>query len=320
MVHRKTSSFLVEILSMSFLEQPKKIDTSCKMNGEADMLVERIMEHSSSSRTRSHNRSQSLTLVQYKAFNLTEHNNINSFKRSSLKNKATNEENQVSKHCERENKNREIERCIHLNRVHFSSFDDEIRDENSNSVPHNHNLLERFMLQHGALSIFDNKNIKNNVDACLFYDANDLTNDEKKALITQNMLFSPSKSTPDYNNTTTREQLATLMSPDDAAPITSVPSNEKKKMKPSPNCNSNEKEDSAFPIFIACNKIPFKTFESEVVGSDNSSSNVTSNKPKEYYYQNNNNLRSFPMKPRSEYNFQSVFPERLHLPDLRMDL
>merc|ERR1712232_713657 len=76
---------------------------------------------------------------------------------------------------------------------------------------------------------FDNKNIKNNVDACLFYDANDLTDDEKKALITQNMLFSPSKSTPDYNNTTTREQLATLMTPGDAAPITFVPSILKKK-------------------------------------------------------------------------------------------
>lgn len=309
MVHRKTLSLPVDILSMAFLEQPMKIRTLCRKASEK-ALVEGMNTCNISGqgagctsvvvkKLRSHNRSKS-ALSHYKVG--MEHNTMNSFMHKSLDCGSTNQEKQITTQA--------LGQCIHFKQA--SSSDVEIRDENSNSVAHDHNILERFLLQNvdGTPSESINKHLMNNFNTDSFY-VDSPAHDEKEVLITQNRLLSPLKSTlnSNKNNSIALQEFVALNTPDDAASITHIPSNPKKKLTLSP-------DGSSFPTFIACNKIPFDTFEFDVVNKNISSNR--NNKPKEYYHQDSNILRLFPTEYTSEYDFQYI-PNRLYLPNLCMD-
>lgn len=285
MVHRRTSSLpVVEISSMAFLEQPKKINA----NRTTNALGEGMATCSSSSqefactsaavkKTKSHHRSKSSASLDYKAGSPMENNNIYAFIENPLRNKDTITQKQTTKYCERPSNNNALEQYIYLNQD--SSFNDKLIDENSNSVLGNRNFLEKIML--------------NNTDKTA----------DKLTSITADTLMSPSKSKSNNNNNISSEKLITFNTPEDVASITHVLSNPKKKMMLSVKCNSTE-IDSLVPKFIACNKIPFHTYGFEVSNKNNSS--FLSNKRKEYDYQNNNLFRPIPMKPRSRFNIQSM--------------
>jgi len=278
MVHRKTLSLPVELLSMAKLNTTKAYGTTTK-------AVDKIITCSNKEKTKSHGRSKSLFYQGHQGrFS------------SSLTTKDAKEMPRSMNY---------FDRASHvgldcLSQVASCSFDDKTR-EREDAIDSN-DLFDRFTLQKDENEIhFKNWSTSTNNE---FNHDSILTFDNKVPIAAYN-----------YNVVSPKVTKRKIVKIKEATPIktpedtpTFISSNPRKKMLTS-------EFNGKCPSFIACDKIPFNTFDLEGTCDTFDSWDGY----EDYSYDRSGNIfRSFQLKPRSEYIFEN-FPERLYIPNLCME-
>jgi len=310
MVHRRTISLPVEFLSMALLE-PKKVNVAIAAVG-GSILVDKIVECGGSithtNPKRSHKRSQSSVLYCKGGNGFNNSNNIHTSLQKDMNTGKTT-------HFERHHN--ALKTHMHFTQQASSNETPNTADNFFQSPFLNSKINNDFEgnsinLVLGALTVNNTTEHSNALRStkCSSGSEENKDMDQKNKNTTFNSstlkdlsILAYDKSIPFALPSLSTNNIAIETSPKTpAAASITQPSSNNNKMK-FPKIKFSEKEDLLFPAFVACNRIPFETFAIESsISSKSRNQNVT--------------LGSFRMKPRSEYNFHSSFPDCLYLPSL----